>query len=292
MLPKELMQQIRQLEIRTTNLVEEITGGAYHSVFKGRGIEFDEVREYAEGDDIRDIDWNVTARMNTPYIKKYIEERQLNVLLLVDLSDSGDFGSGGKTKRQMAVEVAALLAFSAIGNQDKVGTMLFTDEVEYYLPPRSGRKHTLRLIREILTFQPGHSGTDIDRALQESLRLLNQRSVIFLISDFLDSGSLQVLNIANCRHDVIAVRISDPAENSWPIKMNIMLEDAESGQLCNFSARQHRPLQQAVHSRDARLEEMCRQAKVDMIELSTIGEVIQPVIQFFRRRRKRIARGR
>ena len=179
MLPAELAKQIRLLEIRTTRIVDEITGGAYRSAFKGRGIEFDEVREYTPDDDVRAIDWNVSARMGAPYIKKFIEERQLNVLLLVDVSASGAFGSAEKTKRRTAAELAALLAFSAGNSGDKVGLLMFSDKIELYVPPRSGRRHTLRLIREMLYFKPQSKGTDIDLALKEALQILSQKSVKF-----------------------------------------------------------------------------------------------------------------
>jgi len=204
------------LEIRTNRAVDELIGGAYHSVFKGRGIEFDEVREYTPDDDVRDIDWNVTARMNAPYIKKYVEERELNVMLALDVSASGAFGSCARTKRERAAEIAALLAFSAAGNGDKAGLLLFSDRRELMLPPKSGRKHALRMIRDMLAFEPQGRGTDIVHAIEDLNRFLTKRSVVFLISDFLGGGEYEKpLKILNKRHDVIAVRLRDRAEKAF-----------------------------------------------------------------------------
>jgi uncharacterized protein (DUF58 family) len=188
MLSKDLLSQVKKIEIRTRRIVDDITAGAYHSVFKGRGIEFDEVREYTPEDDVRDIDWNVTARMNAPYIKKYVEERELTVVLAVDASASSMFGSGDKTKARNAAEIAALLAFSAIRNNDRVGLLLFTDQTELYLPPKSGKTHGLRLIRELMVRKPERKGTDISEALNNLMRVLHKKAVIFLISDFIDEG--------------------------------------------------------------------------------------------------------
>ena len=213
MLPPEIAKQIRLLEIRTNRTVDEITGGAYRSAFKGRGIEFEEVREYTVEDDVRDIDWNVSARMGTPYVKKFVEERELSVLLLVDVSASGVFGSSERSKRRTAAELAAILAFSAAHNGDKVGLLMFSDRIELYVPPKSGRSHTLRLIREMLAFEPVSKGTNIDLALRESAQLLKKRSVVFLLSDLIDSQSYEAsLKILNRKHDVIAVGLLDPTD--------------------------------------------------------------------------------
>ena len=289
MLPAELIKNIRKLEIRTNRMVDEIIGGAYHSVFKGRGIEFDEVREYTPEDDVRDIDWNVTARMGTPFIKKYVEERELSVMLVVDVSQSGNFGSGDKTKRDKAIEVAAMLAFSAIRNNDKVGLLLFSDEIELYLPPRSGRKHTLRLIRELVAHTPAHTGTNIDMALQETIRVLSKRAVVFLISDFLDTNYRRSLRIANRRHDVIAVRITDKTERQWPLGCRILLEDSENGSTVIFGGSgvsQRRYIEAAMAERESQ-KHICDQAKVDLIDLDTNSDALGPMIDFFRRRRNR-----
>lgn len=291
MLPPELAKQIRLLEIRTNRAVDEITGGAYRSVFKGRGIEFEEVRKYTPEDDVRDIDWNVSARMGSPYIKKYVEERELTVLLLVDVSASGAFGSAEKSKRRTAAELAALLAFSAGRNGDKVGLLMFSDRIELYVPPRSGRSHTLRLIREMLAFRPQSGGTDIDLALRESAQLLKKRSVVFLLSDLIDRKEFETsLKLLNRRHDVVALQIFDPVEHRWPSALPVVVEDAESGELVRFGGgrrelgRLEAELEQV---REAR-RELCRRARVDLIEIESGREVLRPVIEFFARRRRRL----
>ncbi len=291
MLPAELLRQIRMLEIRTNRAVDELIGGAYHSVFKGRGIEFDEVREYTFEDDVRDIDWNVTARMNAPYIKKYAEERELNVVLAVDVSASGSFGSGSRSKRESAAELAAILAFSAGSNGDKVGLMLFSDRRELFLTPRSGRKHTLRLIRDMLAFEPEGKGTDIGHALEELNQLLTKRSVIFLISDFLTEQKYEkALSILNQRHDVIAVRIRDKAELDWPVRQGVTLADAETGELVEFygSAAELAQYREVAAEEMAAGTQQCRQAGVDVIDLESGADPIRPLIGFFNHRRRRL----
>lgn len=288
MIPEELARQIRLLEIRTDRMVDEISGGAYRSVFKGSGIEFDEVREYTIEDDVRTIDWNVSARMGVPYVKKFVEERELNVMLLVDVSASGAFGSAAKSKRRSAAELAALIAFSAARNNDKVSLMMFSDRIELYVPPRSGRRHTLRLIREMLAFQPEHPGTDIDLALKETARILKKRSVVFLISDLIDdadfSSSLKQLNR---RHDVIAVQIFDPVERKWPVDSSVVLEDAESGELITVSGGEIEELQARLDRRNSEIAALCRSAKVDRMEIESGSEVIKPLVEFFAARRSR-----
>ena len=292
MLPAELTKQIRFLEIRTRRAVDEIIGGAYRSVFKGRGIEFDEVREYTQDDDVRDIDWNVTARMGTPYIKKYVEERELTVLFLVDVSASGAFGSAEKNKRRTAAELAALLAFSAGKNGDKVGLMMFSDKIELYVPPRSGSRHTLRLIREMLAFEPSSAGTDIDLALRESAKLMKKKGIIFLLSDLVAENSFETsLKLLNRRHDVVAMQISDPVEKAWPTARPVVVEDAESGLLLSLPGgkanrtKLNRYLEESRRTR----QEICRRAQVDLIELQTGSDVLRPVIEFFTKRRQRIS---
>ena len=221
MIPKELAKKIRYIQIYTSKAVNDSLAGEYESVFKGRGMEFDEVREYQIGDEIRSIDWNVTARMGQPFVKKYVEERELTVMLVVDASGSGDFASEGKFKRELAAELAAVLSFAATTNKDKVGLMIFTDKVELYIPPRKGRRHVLRLIRELLAFQPESSGTDIKHALDSVNHILKRRSIVFLVSDFRDEPAeySKPLFMANRRHDVIAVDLHDPLESvnlsSW-----------------------------------------------------------------------------
>jgi uncharacterized protein (DUF58 family) len=291
MLTKELIAKVKKIEIKTRRIVDEITGGAYHSVFKGRGIEFDEVREYTPEDDVRDIDWNVTARMGSPFIKKYVEERELTVILAVDCSASGIFGSGPNTKNERAIETAALLAFSAIRNNDKVGLLMFTDRTELYLPPRQGRSHGLRLIRELLAFDPEGKGTDINHALESMVSVLNKKSVIFLISDLMDTRNYEkMLKIVNRRHDLIAVRILDPFEVNWPSTGNLMLEDAESGVECFFPGRSRRLLKkwrEQAETMHLENREKCRRAKVDMIDIKCDQDLIKPFVEFFSRRQRK-----
>ena len=289
MLTGELLAKVRKIEIKTRKLVEEITGGAYHSVFKGRGIEFSEVREYTSDDDIRDIDWNVTARMGTPYIKKYAEERELNVMLAVDASASGQFGSG-KEKREQAAEAAALLAFSAIRNNDKVGLLIFTDRTELYLPPRSGKSHGLRVIRELVALEPEGRGTSIGHALESLAQGLKKRSVIFLISDFLDDKDYETtLKILSRKHDVIAFRIQDQTELQLPCPLpGLTVEGLETGRSFQFDAGTAGALE-AYRSAAAELrsqtDEICRRAKVDMIDAMSHEDLVKPLLRFFRNRR-------
>ncbi len=289
MLPAEMMKQIRRLEIRTDRIVEEITGGAYRSVFKGRGMEFDEVREYTPEDDVRDIDWNVSARMGSPFVKKYVEERELNVMLVVDVSASGAFGSGAKTKRETAAELAALLAFSAGSNGDKVGLHLFSDRSELILPPRSGRKHTLRLIREMLAFEPEGKGTDIASALRETAQLLHKRSVIFIVSDFIDGGDYEkVLKTLNRRHDIVAVRIRDLSEKEWPLAAMINLEDSETGEYLTFAGGKTGAKRFHFNATDEaqNTAQNFEHAKVDLIDVQCGEDPLMPLVRFFDRRRK------
>ena len=292
MLPQELASRIRLLEIRTDRVVEEITGGAYRSIFKGRGIEFDEVREYTFEDDVRMIDWNVSARMGSAYIKKFVEERELNVMFLVDVSASGSFGSTARSKRQTAAELAALLAFSAGKNGDKAGLMMFSDHIEMFLPPRAGRKHALRMIREMFAFQPQSKGTNIALALTECARVLKKRSIIFLLSDLVSSEDYSAeLKLLNRRHDVVALQISDPVEQSWPTVRPVVVEDAESGQLLSLpGGKVHREkLDRYLAESRRQRQELCRKAQVDLVELQTGREVLRPVIEFFAKRRQRIS---
>src|SRR5437763_8081459 len=229
MLPREVIRQIRRLQLRARRAVEDLLGGEYHSVFKGTGIAFEEVREYQPGDDIRTIDWNVTARIGHPFIKRFVEERELTVMLLVDCSGSQRFGSGFQQKRDVAAELAALLAFSAVSNNDKVGLVAFTDRVERYVPPRKGTSHVLRLIRDILYFQPTRRATSIREALDFLSRVRHRRAIVFLLSDFLDQGYERLLKRTGRHHDLVLVRISDPREEELPAVGLLELEDAETG---------------------------------------------------------------
>jgi len=294
MISKDLLARVRKIEIRTRRMVDEITAGAYHSVFKGAGIEFDEVREYTPEDDVKDIDWNVTARMGHPYIKKYVEERELNVMLLVDISASGCFGSGDKTKNEVAAEIASLLAFSAIRNHDKVGLLLFTDKTELYLPPKSGRLHGLRLIRELLARKPEGKGTDISGALEKIVKILRKKAVIFLISDFIDDNSSyeKLLTVANKRHDIIAVRILDPKELELPKMPGISIADAENGSFGYFSGSRKAAAQftEKVKTLHAQNREICKKAKVDLIDIRGDEDLIKPLMTFFRQREKLVRR--
>ena len=295
MLTKELIANVRRIEIRTRRIVDELTGGAYHSVFKGRGMEFEEVREYEPGDDVRAIDWNVTARLGKPFIKKFVEERELTVLLLVDISASGDFGTRGRRKSELGAELAALLAFSAIRNNDQVGLLLFSDTDELYVPPRKGRKHVLRLVRDLLGYQRRRRGTNIRHALETAMRLTTRRAVVFLISDMLDEGFDTALAVANRRHDVVVLRVTDPAEMSLLPMGFLAVEDAEGEGVAMVNsgsggARRRFRLEAA----GVRLgqQEACRKAKADLIDLTCGDDVVPPLMRFFRTREKRRAAGR
>src|SRR5277367_6927905 len=240
---REILRKVRQIEIRTSRYVADSLAGHYHSVFKGRGMDFDEVREYVPGDEVRTIDWNVTARSGRPFVKKFTEERELTILLLVDVSASGNFGSTSQSKREMAAELASVLAFSAIHNSDKVGLILFSDQIEQYIPPKKGRRHVLRVVREILFFEPKHRGTDIVQALDFANRVTRRRAVTFLISDFQTSGdqnqalaSLQrAIRLTQTRHDLVAMHIQDRREHELPNVGLLAIEDAETGEMLELS---------------------------------------------------------
>ena len=298
MIPREILKKIRQIELRTNRIVTETLAGAYHSVFKGQGMNFDEVREYQAGDDVRSIDWNVTARMNHPFIKKFVEERELTLMLVVDVSGSGLFGSRAQSKRELAAEIASVLAFSAIRNNDKVGLLLFTDEVEKFIPPRKGRSHVLRVIREVLYFEPKRRGTDLVQALEFMGRVLPHKSICAVISDFIspDGGTTlpkpeqTALRIANRRHDVVAVQITDRHELELPALGRLILEDAETGEILEVNT-------DASASRDAfalrkqkLLAELARQFRasgIDSIQLRTDEAYGATLGKFFETREKR-----
>jgi uncharacterized protein (DUF58 family) len=288
---QEILKKVRRIEIRTNRLVNESLAGEYHSVFKGRGMEFDEVREYTPGDDIRTIDWNVTSRMGHPYVKKFVEERELTVMLLVDASASGDFGTVGSTKRAMAAEVCALLAFSAIRNHDRVGLFIFTDREERYVPPRKGRNHVLRVIREVLTFQPVGKRTDLALALESLARGVRRRSVAFIVSDFLSADYERALRLANRKHDVIALSLSDPREQELPPVGILELEDAETGRRILVDTWDRRGVKQFAAIARERAEErrrLFRRNEVDFVELSTAAPYDLPLVKFFRERARRL----
>jgi len=289
MLPEEIIRKIRGIELRTKRLVNDVFSGEYHSVFKGRGIEFAEVREYGIGDDVRLIDWNVTARMGHPYIKTFDEERELTVMLLVDASGSGLFGSRGMLKEELAAEVSAVLAFSAIKNNDRVGLMMFTDGIELYIPPQKGRKHVLRVIREILYFKPRGTRTDINGAIEHVSRMLKRKSIVFLISDFLDTGFETALSIAAQKHDLIAVSIGDEREEFLGDSGVLALEDAETGKMCyvnTSSERLRKEYRLFMQDRRARLSESFRRNGVDQISLRTDRPYENELVKFFKKRMK------
>lgn len=318
MIPKEILKKIRQIELRTKRLVSETMAGHYHSVFKGQGMDFDEVREYQPGDDVRAIDWNVTARMNTPFIKKFVEERELTVILVVDLSGSGLFGSLDQSKRELAAEIASVLAFSAIRNNDKVGLLLFTDEVEKYIPPRKGRGHVLRVIREILFFEPEKHGTDLNVALEFLNRVLNHRSIVVILSDFmgqttprrrdisahlrrkvvlsenLAQASFTTLRQTHRRHDVVAVHIVDRFELELPAVGRIMLKDAETGMIVEVdTGNEHK--REAFRKRQAEnqqeLKRLFLTSGIDSIQLETGKPYAVELARFFETREKRLRHG-
>ena len=313
MIPREILKKIRQIEIRTNRVVTETLAGQYHSVFKGQGMNFDEVREYQPADDVRAIDWNVTARMNHPFIKKFIEERELTLMLVVDVSGSGLFGSRAQSKRELAAEIASVLAFSAIRNNDKVGLLLFTDEVEKFIPPRKGRSHVLRVIREVLFFEPKRRGTDLVHALEFMGRVLPHRAIAVVISDFITlpqraaavssaarpqnplPPELQTaLRIANRKHDVVAVQITDRYELELPVLGRLILEDAETGEIVELntghaSSRDAFALRQEKQRND--LARQFRSSGVDAIQLRTDEPYSAALGKFFENREKRRLRG-
>lgn len=287
MIPKEVLQKIRRIQIRTSHKVDELLAGNWHSAFKGRGIEFEEVRPYQIGDDVRAIDWNVTARSDQPFVKLFREERELAAMLLVDLSGSQDFGSGEQTKRELVAELGATLAMSAIKNGDKIGQTLFTDEIEKSIPPRKGSRHVLRLIRDLLYYDPIGTGTDIRKALEHLNRTSKRRTVVFLVSDFLDTGYESVLKVARRKHDIIPVVVSDRREAEMPNVGLVRLQDAESGEVISLdtSSRHHRELYRRLHreqteSRDA----VFRRLRLNPIYLVTGQDVVEPLRRYFHER--------
>ena len=290
MIPKEILDKVRLIEIHTRSMVNSLFAGEYHSVFKGRGIEFAEAREYQPGDDVRHIDWNVTARVGSPYIKVFDEERELTVMLVFDASASGTFGSQQQMKGEIGVEVSALLAFSAIKNNDRVGLLIFTDEVEVFVPPKKGRKHVLRVIRELLYFEPQGRKTSIAGALEYLSLVLHRRSVIFVISDFLDAGYEAALQHLGRRHDLIAVSLSDPREWRLPNVGFINLQDAETGEQVLVDSG-HRGVREFFASQQRAVAErrsaLFRKTGVDEIPIDTSRPYVEPLIHFFRARMQR-----
>ena len=290
MIPKEILKKIRYIEIRTRRLVNDLFSGEYHSTFKGQGMEFEEVREYQPGDDIRLIDWNVTARTGFPHVKKFREERELSVVQLVDASSSGRFGTRDRFKSEVAAELCALLAFSAIKNNDKVGLIIFTDRIEKFVPPKKGRSHVLRLIREILYFQPQGVATDIGLALEYLTKVIKRKSVVFLVSDFFFEGYTKPLQLANKKHDVIAMKITDPRERAFENVGLIELEDAETGEvvLINTGSKEFRREFEARADEDLQnLKRSFKLVNMDFINIQTDQSYIAPLVSFFNMREKR-----
>ena len=291
---KELMRQVGQIRVITNRLVDEHLSGEYHSVFRGQGIEFDEVREYTPGDDVRAIDWNVTARTGHPYIKRFSEERELTIMFLVDISGSQSFGSSERTKVETAAQLTALLALSAIKNHDNVGLILFSDRIEKSLPPRKGRLAAMRIVREVLAAEATSRGTDIGGALQFLGSVQKRKAVVFLISDFQDSDYEQRLRVASRRHDLICCPISDPREGELPSLGLVELQDSETGELVlvdTSSPRVRRDYAAAAQTREQELAALLRRNKVDTIPLTTDGPFVDAVRRLFHQRQSRAARG-
>jgi uncharacterized protein (DUF58 family) len=318
MIPREILKKIRQIEIRTNRIVTETLAGAYHSVFKGQGMNFDEVREYQPGDDVRAIDWNVTARMNHPFIKKFVEERELTLMLIVDVSGSGLFGSRDQSKRELAAEIASVLAFSAIRNNDKVGLILFSDEVEKFIPPRKGRSHVLRVIREVLFFEPKRRGTDLNHALEFFLRVQSHKAITVIVSDFLGSpaparreggkglrpqmmlleslaqAAFTMLKQASRKHDVVAVQVTDPRELELPALGRLVFQDAETGEIVEVNtadARKRAAFAQRQAKSQEQLARLFRKAGIDAMQLRTDQPYSAALGKFFETREKRRLRG-
>lgn len=291
---KEILKDLRKIEIYTNKLVEEEMGGVYRSIFKGKGIEFFEVREFQEGDDIRTIDWNVTARMGHPYVKTYLEERELTVYLLVDLSSSEDFGSKDKSKRNLSGFISALISFSAIKNNDRVGLILFTDRVEKHLPPKKGKDHIMHLLREILFYEPAGKKTNIKNALSFFGRICPKKSIVFLISDFFDFGFEKEVKILSRKHDLIAIQTIDEREENFDLKELIIAEDIEEGNefLVDFSSKKVREFYENKFKKfEEDLEKFFKSSNIDFLKISTRDDPFKALDSFFKERRKRIRSG-
>ncbi len=287
MLDRDTLQKVRRIRIRTRTILESGIVGSYHAVFKGRGMEFATVREYTPGDDVRSIDWNVTARMGAPYVKQYVEERDLSLLLLIDVSGSQSFGSRFLLKRDYAAELAAVLAFSAVANQDRVGAVLFSDRVESYVAPRRGQDHALRIVRDLLACEPAGRGTDISVALRFARRSMKRRGIVALLSDFQDTGYDRALGILRARHDVIAFHLFDPCEMEMPAAGLVALEDPETGErrVVDTSDPEVRRRLRSVALSEA--AEAFRRARVDSLPLSTAESYERPLAAFFKARERR-----
>ena len=290
MVSSEILKKVRRIEIYTRNLVNSVFSGEYHSVFKGRGIEFSEVRSYYPGDDIRTIDWNVTARTGAPHVKIFHEERELTIMLLVDVSSSGSFGTVRQLKQEIATEICALLALSAIKNNDRVALVMFTDKIEKHIPPKKGRKHVLRVIRELLTFKPEGSGTDLNAGVEFVSKIVKRKCVVFLISDFLSGSYDTALKVANRKHDVIAVTLTDPRELTMPDMGLVNLRDAETGEeiLVDTSSRRVRKMfEESAAARFRERDTLFKRIDMDSIPVTTDTSYVDPLVRFFRQRANR-----
>ncbi len=290
MIPHEIIRKVRHIEIKTRNIVNNLFGGEYHSAFKGMGMEFAEVREYYPGDDVRAIDWNVTARTGQPYIKKYDEERELTVILLIDVSSSGFFGTGDSLKSDVMIELASILSFSAIKNNDKVALLLFSDHIEKFIPPKKGKSHVLRVIREMIFHKATERNTDISKALEHIQKVLKRKSIIFLISDFWDTSYQQSMKLINKKHDLINIQILDKAEISIPDLGMIKLHDVES-QNTNWIDTHNAKLQKyasgQIEQKNARFKSFCKKNRIDLITIITSKGYIRPLEEFFNNRMNR-----
>jgi uncharacterized protein (DUF58 family) len=293
MIPRELLKEVRRIEAMTTRRVNESMAGQYHSVFKGRGMDFDEVRQYREGDDVRTIDWNVSARMNDTFVKVYVEERELTVMLLVDMSASGRQGTRGMTKRDLAARVAALFGFSAIRNNDRVGVVLFSDHVEKFIPPKKGRNHVLRAVTEILAFEPKGRGTDLSEALAFLSRVAHRQTVAVVVSDFLAEGWERALRVAHGRHDLVPVIVSDPMEEELPDLGLVPMEDLETGEMTwidTSSARVRAAFHRAAERAKLARETEFRKLRIEFTNVRTDKDYVDPIAALLRRRAKRVYR--
>jgi uncharacterized protein (DUF58 family) len=295
---REILKKVRQIEIRTKRLVTDSLAGQYHSVFKGRGMNFDAVREYVPGDEVRTIDWNVTARAGRPFVKKFVEERELTLLLMVDVSASGDFGSGMQSKRELAAEIASVLAFSAVKNSDKVGLLLFTDKVELFVPPRKGRRHVLRIVREVLAFEPTNRGTDLVHALNFVNDGIDRRAIIFLLSDFQtkihNADAVADFRLAlrqtNRRHDLVALPIEDPRERALPDLGVVAIEDAETGEMIEIDTRNpvvRQRFSEIAQLRAEQLQKIFNRESIDSLRLSTDRPYVAELMTFFKNRARK-----
>ncbi|RKZ17682.1 DUF58 domain-containing protein [bacterium] len=294
-IPPEIIAAVRRIEIRTRRLVDEVFSGEYHSVFKGMGMEFREVREYVPGDDVRTIDWNVTARTGDPFVKIFEEERELTVVLCVDMSRSGWFGSGERSKVEVAAELCGVLAFSAIANKDKVGLVLFSDTVEKFIPPAKGKSHVLRLIRELLTFEPAGHGTDLNEPLRLLGKVLKRKATVFLVSDFWSGPFETSLATVTRRHDVVGIRVRDPRETVLPAVGLVEWVDAETGRevlVDTSSAATGAGLRGRQRVHDDQLERVLASSGVDLVDIDATASYVEPLRRFFLARGKRRGRGR